>query len=165
MKDSMMITLSGTPWGTLEMFVKVDDVIDIVEEIKRRHSNKYLEEKSEENKFLIDDLERYVQNTHFNSNSAEDMYIKKIYQNAIWVCSRLLFKDNIPSNYRLEEWGEVVFEFRYDNIYCEVVIGKDNFYLMRKPHRKGNLNPMMFDYTDSCTEVLNDELNKCKKLC
>ena len=89
----------------------------------------------------------------------------KIYSNAIWISARL-DKENMWTGFRFEEWGEIVLEYRnFNNVYCEVVVGKDKFYLMRRPHMKGITNPAGFDYTEDCMEVLNEELDKCKKLC
>ena len=191
MKDNMMITLSGTPWGTLEMFVKVDDVINIINEIEkgRNFKSKGKVEKlaevgtdkgtlksyikydgdiytTEKNINNFKDLEKYYQNASFDtSTSTEQAFKKKIYSNAIWISARL-DKENMWTGFRFEEWGEIVLEYRnFNNVYCEVVVGKDKFYLMRRPHMKGITNPACFDYTEDCMEVLNEELDKCKKLC
>lgn len=165
MNDNMKLTLSGTPFGTLELFVKVDDIINIIEEVNKRKILREKEIPDIKNITSFEDLERYYQNAFFNPNSSEDMYRKKIYSNAIWISVRL-DEENMWTGFRFEEWGEIVLEYRnFNNVYCEVVIGKDKFYLMRRPHLKGITNPAVFDYTEDCMEVLNEELDKCKKLC
>ena len=96
-------------------------------------------------------------------NFVSDMekgYLNKTVENTLFVLENLS-KENQPHNMRVEEWGEIVLEYRYDNMYCEVIISQsDNIYFYRRPLR-GIIMDLMFDKNSiSC---LNDEIEKCRK--
>ena len=90
----------------------------------------------------------------------EKSYLNKTVENTLFVLENLS-KENQPHNMRVEEWGEIVLEYRYDNMYCEIIISQsDNIYFYRRPLR-GIIMDLMFDKNSiSC---LNDEIEKCRK--
>ena len=90
----------------------------------------------------------------------EKGYLNKVVENTLFVLEHLS-KENQPHNMRGEEWGEIILEYRYDNMYCEVIISQsDNIYFYKRPIR-GIISDLVFDM-DSIS-YLDEEIEKCRK--
>ena len=85
--------------------------------------------------------------------------LKKAVANTLFVLENLS-KENRPHNMRLEEWGEIILEYKYGDMCCDIHISQsDNIYFYKRSPN-GLISDLVFDRDG--ISYLNNEIDKCR---